>query len=410
MISVKEAQQRILSNFEPLETTFVHLDAALGRMLTRPIQSEIDFPIFNNSSVDGFALHAEDISFATTNHPTYLDVVADIPAGSVAQISISRGQAARIMTGAPIPDGVDGVVMIEDTDAKQHPVGSAAPARVSIYQTIQPGENIRRVGADIFSGQVVLPAGIVIRPQDIGILAMLGISSVPVRRQPRVALISSGDELLPVDVPLTPGKIHDSNTYMLAALVQKTGCEVMRLGVAPDRLEAVQKILAQAVDAKPDLIISSAGVSAGAFDYIKDAVESAGSLNFWRVNMRPGKPLAFGSFRNIPFFGLPGNPVSSFVSFLVFVQPVLQQLQGQQTSEKLRVKVLLDEAIESDGRESYLRAVIRQENGRNIATLSGHQGSGNLLSMVLANALLVIPAGVKSCPPGSEVEAWMLES
>jgi molybdopterin molybdotransferase len=404
MISVKEAQKRILSHFEPLGTTYIPLDAALGRMLTQPILSGMDLPLFNNSSVDGFALRAEDVS----DTPASLDVIADIPAGSIANISISKGQAARIMTGAPIPDDADAVVMVEETDAHQLPVGSAAPARVKIFRVVQPGENLRKRGADILADQEILPAGSMLRPQDIGMLAMLGISSVPVRRKPRVALISSGDELIPVDAPLTPGKIHDSNSYMLTALLQKAGCEVLPLGVAADRFEAVQKILMRAADTQPDLIISSAGVSAGAFDYIKDVVESSGSLNFWKVDMRPGKPLAFGSYRDIPFFGLPGNPVSSFVSFLVFVQPVLERLQGLTTSTQSRIKVVLNEALESDGRESYLRAVVRHENGQSIATLTGHQGSGNLFSLVQANALLVIPAGVKLCPPGSEVEAWML--
>jgi molybdopterin molybdotransferase len=406
MISVKEAQQRILSHFEPLETTTIALELALGRVLTQPIHSGMDLPLFNNSSVDGFALRAEDVP----EIPASLDVVADIPAGNVASISISQGQTARIMTGAPIPDGADAVVMVEDTDAHLHPVGSAAPASVKIFKVVQPGDYIRKRGADILTNQEILPAGSILRPQDIGMLAMLGISSVPVRRRPRVALISSGDELVPVDAPLTPGKIHDSNSYMLTALLQKAGCDVLPQGVAADRFDAVQKILMRAADAQPDLIISSAGVSAGAFDYIKGAVESSGNLNFWKVDMRPGKPLAFGSYRDIPFFGLPGNPVSSFVSFLVFVQPVLERLQGLTTSAQRRIKVVLSEALESDGRESYLRAVVRTENGQNIARLTGHQGSGNLFSLVEANALLVIPAGVMFCPPGVEIDAWMLEN
>ena len=406
MISVKEAQQSILSNFEPLGTITIPLEAALGRILTQPIHSGMDLPLFNNSSVDGFALRAEDVS----EIPAALDVVADIPAGSAASISISKGQAARIMTGAPIPDGADAVVMVEETDADRNPVGSAAPASVKIFKVVQRGENIRKRGSDILANQEIIPAGSMLRPQDIGMLAMLGISSVPVRRKPRVALISSGDELIPVDAPLTPGKIHDSNSYMLAALLQKAGCEVLPQGVAADRFEAVQEILLRAVETKPDLIISSAGVSAGAFDYIKDVVEGSGSLTFWKVDMRPGKPLAFGSYRDIPFFGLPGNPVSSFVSFLVFVQPVLDILKDLKISENPRIKVVLSEGFESDGRESYLRAVVRQENGQNIARLTGHQGSGNLFSLVEANALLVIPAGTKFCPPGSEVEAWMLEN
>ncbi|MCX6064506.1 MAG: molybdopterin molybdotransferase MoeA, partial [Chloroflexi bacterium] len=196
----------------------------------------------------------------------------------------------------------------------------------------------------------------------------------------------------------------------LAALAQKAGCDVVRLGVASDRREAVEEMLDQAANLQPGVIISSAGVRVGAFDFIKDVVESAGSLNFWKVNMRPGKPLAFGSYRNIPFFGLPGNPVSSFVGFLIFVQPALERLGGVETAEKAKVKVVLSEGIESDGRESYLRAIVKRQNGSFIASLTGHQGSGNLFSLVQANALLIIPSGVKSCPPGSEVEAWILEN
>jgi len=410
MISVQEAQQRILSNFKALETIFVPLDVALGRALAQPIHSKAYYPPFENSSVDGFALRAEDISAARPDKPISLSVVADIPAGSVANISLSVGQAARIMTGAPIPGGADAVVMVEETDASRQAAGSPAPSNVKIFKAVSQAENIRRRGSDITPDQEILPAGMILRAQDIGILAMLGIAAVPVHKKPRVALISSGDELLPVDAQLVPGKIHDSNTYMLAALAQNAGCEVLHLGVAADRYEAVQELLTRAADHKPDLIVSSAGVSVGAFDYIKDVVESSGSLSFWKVDMRPGKPLAFGTYRNIPFFGLPGNPVSSFVGFLLFVQPALKMLSGGKTINTQRVKVVLSEAVESDGRESYLRAIIRHKNGKIVAALTGHQGSGNLLSLVQANALLIIPSGVKSCPPGSEVEAWILEN
>jgi molybdopterin molybdotransferase len=409
MISVQEAQQRILSHFKPLETTFIPLNAALGRVLSQPIHSEIDFPLFDNSAVDGFALRAEDVSSSSSDNPVDLKVVADIPAGSMENPHISHGQAARIMTGAPIPDDADAVVMVEDTNASQHLVGGSAPDSVKVFKAIRSGGNIRRLGSDISRGQKIFSGGDVLRPQDIGMLAMLGIASVPVCRKPKVALISSGDELLPVEAPLVPGKIHDSNTYMLTALCQKAGCEVVPLGVAPDRLDAIQEILSRAVEASPDLIVSSAGVSMGAFDYIKDVVETSGTLDFWKVNMRPGKPLTFGSYRDIPFFGLPGNPVSSYVSFLIFVMPALELLLGIDLKKKARMKVMLGEGGESDGRESYLRAIVTFENGRNTAFLTGHQGSGNLFSTVQANALIIIPSGVKSCPPGFEVEAWMMD-
>jgi molybdopterin molybdotransferase len=237
---------------------------------------------------------------------------------------------------------------------------------------------------------------------------MLGVSAVPIRRKPKIALFSSGDELISVEEQLTPGKIYDSNTFMLAALLQNAGCDVITLGVASDQYAAVEEILNQAANTNPDLIVSSAGVSAGAFDYIRNVVESAGTLSLWKVNMRPGKPLAFGSFRDIPFFGLPGNPVASFVSFMVFIQPVLNKLIGKTLTPNVRIKVKNIDEIESDGRESYLRAVVRYVDGIATATLTGHQGSGNLFSMVQANALLIIPAGVKFCPKNSDLEAWML--
>jgi len=409
MLSVQEAQEQILAHFFPLENVSIPLDQALGRILAETIHAQNDLPSFDNSSMDGFAVQASQVSEASPNHPITLKVVADIPAGSAPRITLSVGQAARIMTGAPIPPGADAVVMVEETDFNQHAPGEAAPASVKIYQAVKSGENLRKRGADIVAGQEILPKGHSLRPQDIGLLAMLGLVNVPVHRKPKVALISSGDELLPVGATLEPGKIHDSNTHTLAALAQNAGCEVLLPGVAADRHEAVQALLDQAASLKPDVIISSAGVSVGAFDYVKSVVESAGTLSFWKVNMRPGKPLAFGEYRGIPFFGLPGNPVSAFVGFLVFVQPALRRLSGSQTVDRLRVRVVLAEGVESDGRESYLRAVVSRQNGIFSAKLTGHQGSGNLFSLVQANALLIIPSGVKSCPPGSEAEALLLE-
>jgi molybdopterin molybdotransferase len=411
MLSVKEAQEQILSHFNPLEKAYIPLDEAAGCVLAESVYADMDLPTFNNSSVDGFAVFAADVSPTTQEKPRSLKVVADIPAGNAANVMISPGQSARIMTGALLPTGADAVVMVEDTNFHQRAAGEAAPRDVTIYKAVRTGENVRKQGADIKRGQEILPATRILQPQDIGMLAMLGVAKVPVQRKPKVALLSSGDELLPVEAPLEAGKIHDSNTYMLEAMARKLGCEDLRLGVAADRYEVVSALLDKAADSQPDVIISSAGVSVGAFDYVKEAVESAGTLNFWKVDMRPGKPLTFGEYHGIPFFGLPGNPVSSFVSFLVFVQPALERMSGVEAAAKARVKVVLAEGVESDGRESYLRALVsRKEGGEYVAKLTGHQGSGNLFSLVQANALLIIPSGVKSCPPGSEVEAWLLES
>ena len=239
---------------------------------------------------------------------------------------------------------------------------------------------------------------------------MLGFSRVEVYKKPRVALFSSGDELLAVDASLEPGKIRDSNSYMLAALVESTGAEVLRLGVAKDSRASVAGLLEKAVAQNVDLILSSAGVSVGAYDFVKEVIESNGALDFWRVNMRPGKPLAFGNYQQNHFIGLPGNPVSAFVGFEVFVRPTLGRLSGLSDGSRQVVRVRCEQEIRSDGRESFLRAVLQAdgENGVPVAKLTGHQGSGNLLSLVQADALLIIPAGVKCVPAGQEVNAWLL--
>ncbi len=410
MLSVHAAQQRILARFSALETTHIPLEQAAGRVLAAAVRADSELPPFDNSSVDGFAVRAADVAAASPASPVSLPVVGDIPAGSSPNFTLRPGQSARIMTGAPLPPGADAVVMVEDTDFNQRSSGTAAPAIVRIQRSPKKGENIRLRGSDMSEGSAVFSGGQRLRAQDLGMLAMLGVANVPVYRLPKVALLSSGDEIIPVDAPLTPGKIRDTNTYTLAALAARAGCEIARLGVAADTRASVQRMVDAAVEAQPDVIISSAGVSVGAFDYVRDVVESNGSLDFWKVNMRPGKPLAFGEYRGIPYFGLPGNPVSAFVGFLVFVEPALQRMSGLETVERPRVRVKLGENVESDGRESYLRAVVTIENGHRVARLTGNQSSGNLFSLVQANALLIIPSEVKSCPLETEVDAWLLET
>ena len=407
LLSVQEAQQRILAHFQPVETEILSLQDCGGRVLAADILSS-DLPLFDNSSVDGFAVLARDLARASAASPRTLRVVADIPAGSTSDVTLTPGQAARIMTGAPLPAGADAVIMVEDTDFNHRQAGLPAPENVKVYKVLKPGENVRRRGMDVKGGHKVMFTGHRLRAQDLGMLAMLGVANVTVFRMPRVALLSSGDELVAVDKSLKPGQIRDSNSYTLAALITETGCEVLPLGIAPDRREAIQFLLDQAVGMNADLILSSAGVSVGAFDFIKEIIESSGELDFWRVNMRPGKPLAFGDYRRTPFIGLPGNPVSAFVGFEVFVRPALGWLSGLKADTRRKVQVRLAEAVESDGRESYLRAVIEEKDGVLSAKLTGHQGSGNLLSLVQADALLIVPAGVKSLAIGAQVDAWLL--
>jgi len=407
MLSVQAAQERIHSHFKPVEAETLPLVQCAGRVLATYILSS-DLPPFDNSSMDGFAVKAHDLADATTASPRTLRVVADIPAGFTSDIPIAHGQAARIMTGAPLPKGADAVIMVEDTDFNNRHAGTSAPKEIQAYKSISTGENVRTRGMDVKTGHKVLFEGHKLRAQDVGLLAMLGMANVAVYRKPRVALLSSGDELTPVESPLEPGKVRDSNSHVLASMIVDAGCDILSLGIAPDNRETIQFLLDQAIGMNADVIISSAGVSVGAFDFMKEVVESQGKLDFWKVNMRPGKPLAFGEYRGVPFIGLPGNPVSAFVGFEVFVRGALGRLAGLKTMARAKVRVRLAEAVESDGRESYLRAIVEERDGILSAKLTGHQGSGNLLSLVQANALLVVPAGVKSLAIGAQADAWLL--
>lgn len=404
MLSVTEARERILSHFQTTTPEQIALVDSLRRILAVDVKADGDYPPFDNSGMDGFALRSADTSASSLT----LKVVADIPAGSAPTVSLNPGEAARIMTGAPLPSGADCVIPVEDTDFQDRHSGTPAPKTITLAKQMMPGENIRLRGTDMQMGDLILKTGRRLKPQDLGLLAALGIAHVSVYRKPRVALFSSGDELLPVDAPLEPGKIRDTNSYSLAAAILQAGAEVIHLGVAKDTREAVTALLDQAAQEKADLILSSAGVSVGAFDFIKELIEANGNMEFWRVNMRPGKPLAFGAYRGRSFIGLPGNPVSAFVGFEVFVRPVLERLSGSMDGDRQIVRVRCVEEIESDGRESYLRARLQDQNGERWAALTGHQGSGNLLSLVQADALLIIPAGVKCVPAGSEVEAILL--
>ena len=408
LLSVDQARERILSRFQPVTTESLPLAGCSQRVLAQDITASNDLPPFDNSSMDGFAVRAQDVAEATPDSPRSLRVIADIPAGLQPTIHIGAGETARIMTGASMPEGADTVIPVEDTNFDNRDAGTPAPDEVQIFKPAKSGWNVRPRGMDLLSGELVLQQGRTLKPQDLGLLAMLGFANVLLYRKPRVALFSSGDELLPVDAPWEDGKIRDSNSYTLAALVEDSGAQVIRLGVAKDNRASVQALLDKAVESRADLILSSAGVSVGAFDFVKQVVETNGSMDFWRVNMRPGKPLAFGEYKQLPFIGLPGNPVSAFVGFEVFVRAAIGKLSGSSNGLRPTIRVTCEEQIDSDGRERYLRARVHEEEGTWVARLTGHQGSGNLHSLVQANALLIIPAGVKCVPAGQEVNAWLV--
>ena len=409
LLDVSTAQQRLLAHFRPLESVVIPLIDATGRVLAETIAAPISLPPFDNSAMDGFALRAQDTARASSDRPSEHRVVVDIPAGSSDTLNLRPGEAARIMTGAPMPEGADAVIPVEDTDFHSRQAGIQPPPVVKVFRAISPGTNVRFRGDDIRAGDQVMSTGHRIRPQDAGLLSMLGVAKLQVRRKPRIAIFSSGDELLPVEVPLEPGKIHDANMYTLIGEAYKSGADPVNLGIVPDRPEDVRAVLRKAVDERVDLILSSAGVSVGAMDFVRSVIEQEGRLEFWRVNMRPGKPMAFGYYLDTPFIGLPGNPVSAFVGFEVFVRPTILKMQGIELQTRNAIKVRLGEGIQSDGRESYLRAVVSNAEDGFVAHLTGHQGSGNLHSLVQANALLLIPSGVKSLPFGAQVEAWLLE-
>lgn len=404
-LSVLEAQNKILEKIPGPQKTIVPFEQGVGLVLAEPIVACDDIPPFSNSSMDGFAVRSQD----TTTPPVVLKVTGDIPAGNHPSLKLNQGEAIRIMTGAPLPQGADGVIPVEDTNLTHFSDQSSIPINIEILRRVKFGENVRPQGMDIHKDQQVLTPGRVLQPQDIGLFATLGVTEVPVFRPPRVAIIPSGDELLYPHQELQPGKIRDANTYHMAAQTVQAGGVVIRLPIARDDPKDLIEKLDDAMDKGADLILTSAGVSMGAFDYVRSTIAAKGSMEFWKVNVRPGKPVMFGHYRNIPLIGLAGNPVSSFVGFLLFARPAIYKLRGIPPHMLRPVQVVTTEPIDPDIRESYLRALVKRDGGKLTATLTrSHQGSGNIYSLVEANALLIIPPGVKSLPAGSLLTAWLL--
>jgi molybdopterin molybdotransferase len=408
LLHVDRALELVLEQFQPLESERIELSESLGRVLAEDIFAETNIPPFANSSMDGFAVRSADTVKASRDAPQRLKLVMDIAAGSSPSHAIGEGEAARIMTGAPMPEGADAVIPVENTDGQWTPGDNAVLSEsVTIYRSLERGAYVRPAGEDLQIGQRVVGKGSMIRAQEIGVLASIGCQWVTVTRQPRVAIVSTGDELIEIHEPLVPGKIRDSNSYTLAALVSTFGAIPIRIPTARDNLDDVRRRFLEAIDHKPDVILSSAGVSVGAFDVVRAILDELGQINFWRINLRPGKPLAFGHLRGIPFFGLPGNPVSATVTFDVFVRPALLKL-GNQPDHSETIAAVLDEVLHSDGRRSYLRVKLERQGEQWIARLTGTQSSGALMSMVLADGLLVVPEDITVLTAGSAVTVRLL--
>ncbi len=413
MISVEEALAEILSHVQPLEPERVPILDALGRVLAEEIVSDADIPPFANSAMDGYAVCAADVAAASPESPARLAVTGSVAAGYTARAPLARGTATRIMTGAPLPEGADAVVPFEITnDAdRSKEARLAAPATViEVRAAVRPHDHVRAAGEDIHRGEIVMAHGRIIRPQEIGVLASLGHESVLVHRRPRVAILATGDELLEVHEPLAPGKIRNSNEYTNAALVARTGGIPLRLGIARDtRADLTDKIRAGLAQGA-DLFLTSGGVSVGDYDVVKDVLGTEGRMQFWQVNMKPGKPLAFGLLAGgAPLIGLPGNPVSAMVSFEQFARPAILKMLGHADLAKPSIQALLDEPLDSSGRRTFARVIVVLRDGRYHARITGEQGSGVLTSMSRANGLAIVPEGIGRLEAGSEVAVQMLD-
>ena len=399
------ALQQLLTHIPAPTVMNIPIEEAYSRVLAEPVVATLDLPPFDNAAMDGYAVISADVE----RSPTQLDVVQDIPAGATSPQPLQPGQAARIMTGAPLPAGADAVIPVEQTDQTWHRDATQPLApTVTIRTPAAPGVNIRPTGQNIQQGQPILEAGTPLRPQDIGMIASLGLSQVRVFASPTVAILGSGDELAPVGDQLKPGQIYDSNSYTVAALVQANGGIPVRYNPAADTLEAVRAQFRDALQQKPDLIVSTAGVSVGAFDVVRSVLDELGEIDFWRVNVRPGKPLAFGQVKGVPFFGLPGNPVSAMVTFDLFVRPAMRKLLGLQTNPPTQTAVT-EEEITSDGRRTYVRVTLRRQGAELMASVTGTQSSGALMSMVLADGLLIVPEGQTEVAAGTRLPVRLLQ-
>ena len=424
MISVEEARERILANVAVLHAEAAPLLEANGRVLAEEVRAGFDIPPADNTAMDGYALRAGDTAGAASATPRTLRVVGYLPAGSVFEGELGVGEAVRIMTGAPVPPGADAIVPFEETDEQDRSKGGgqsweqAPRERVRIDVEARSGANIRRAGEDVRRGELALPRGAVIGPAQIGVLASLGLASVRAIRRPRVAILSTGDELLRPGEPLRRGAIYDSNAFSLAAQVESYGGVPLVLEIATDSVEALTTRIHDGL-ADADLLVTSAGVSRGDFDVVKDVLAREGEIGFWTVRMKPGKPLAFGTFdvgegagrRTVPHLGLPGNPVSAMVTMELFGRPAIFTMLGKgATWERPLVRAITaDRLVNSDGRRFYARAVVTAEDGRYVARLTGPQGSGVLTSMALANGYAICPEDRPAVEVGEECDVILID-
>jgi molybdopterin molybdotransferase len=400
MLSVEEALERFLGPFDVLEPEHAPILEALDRVLAEDIVAAYDIPPHANSAMDGYAVRVEDTAGAREGAPRRLRVAGELAAGYLRDTPMEPETAIRIMTGAPIPPGVDAVIPFEETTRDGD--------TILVTRRYPHQANIRAAGEDVRAGDTVLAKGAVLRPQEIGMLAALGQTQVAVIRRPRVAILSTGDEVVDATEPLAPGKIRDANGYSVAAAVSKYGGVPIRLGIARDTVDKLTAKIRAGLAQGADLFVTSGGVSVGDFDVVKQVLAAEGEIAFWRVRMKPGKPLAFGAIQGVPLLGLPGNPVSALMSFELFGRPALLKMQGKTRLAKPTIEaILVDEIKRKDDRRHYVRVTLETRGGETFARLTGDQGSGILLSMVRADGIAIIPEDWKRVEAGTRVRVMM---
>jgi molybdopterin molybdotransferase len=409
MISVEDALNKIIGNVNILDAEIKPILECAGQVLAEDIFSGIDIPPLDNSAMDGYAVRAADVGSAAVKSPVILKVIDTVPAGAMAKKNLTPGTAIRIMTGAPVPEGADTVVRFEDTDEEQR---SKDTGEIAILNKVQKGTNVRVAGEDVAKNSLALTRGTVLKPADIGMLASLGQATAAVIRRPKVAILATGNELVEINEPLPPGKIYNSNSYSIAAEVRRYGGIPWMLGIARDSEDSLTASVRQGLQA--DMLITTGGVSVGDYDIVKDVLMKEGEITFWTVNMKPGKPVAFGSFpsgeKRIPHLGLPGNPVSAMIVFEMFARPCILKMEGKKKFAKPTVDAVIEDTVtNTDGRRMYTRALVEERDGRFYARTTGPQGSNILKSMSLANGLVVIPENTPGVKPGDIVKVIMLD-
>lgn len=413
MISVEEALAKIINSIQILDSEGKPLLDCLGQVLAEDVYSPFDVPPHDNSAMDGYAVQSESITGANYKNPKVLRVVGEIAAGRVSDLKVGPGTAIRIMTGAFIPSGADVVVPFEDTDEIDRKQAAISKTEIGVRVSLAEGCNIRRRGEDIAQGELVLTKGKLLRPADIGVLASLGKSMVSVIRRPLVGILATGNEVVEINQPLLPGKIYNSNSYSLAAQVLRYGGIPELLGIAPDDVQQLTAAVREGLEC--DILVTSGGVSLGDYDVVKQVLATEGNVSFWTVRMKPGKPLAFGMFKRsdgkqIPHLGLPGNPVSSMITFEVFARPAILKMMGRSNLVKSNITAVMEDSVgNKDGRRIFARVVVTRRDGKYFAHITGPQGSGILSSMTKANGLAIIPENTKEVKPGAPVEVMMLD-